>query len=96
MPIITGTPAKLPGQHYNWYTIKGDKHIAMATADGLLGDRNTFFLTSAGIFGKQSKNLYKAVDMIDGYTHGTVQYTADAKGRKTGTVAAFKFDYQCP
>ena len=34
--------------------------------------------------------------MNDGYTHGTVQYTADAKGRKTGTVAAFKFDYQCP
>jgi YD repeat-containing protein len=62
---------------------------------GILGDRNTFFLTSAGFFGTQSKNLYKSVDMNDGYTHGTVQYTADAKGRKTGT-AAFKFDYQCP
>lgn len=63
---------------------------------GILGDRNTFFLTSAGFFGKQSKNLYKSVDMNDGYTHGTVQYTADAKGRKTATAGAFKFDYQCP
>ncbi len=63
---------------------------------GILGDRNTFFLTSAGFFGKQSKNLYKSVDMNDGYTHGTIQYTTDAKGRKTSTVTAFKFDYQCP
>ena len=61
----------------------------------VLGDRNSFFLISAGFFGRQSTHLYRTVAINDQWSNSEITYKKDAKGRITST-GEFAFDYQCP
>lgn len=64
-------------------------------AGAVLGDRNSFFLISAGFFGRQSAHLYRTLAINGQWSNGEIKYQKDAKGRITST-GAFAFDYQCP
>jgi hypothetical protein len=63
---------------------------------GVLPDRNSYYLTKAGFFGKQSAHLLKNVTTNDLSTTADVQYIKDAKGRITSIVHGFAFTYRCP
>jgi YD repeat-containing protein len=63
---------------------------------GVLSDRNSFYLTRGGFFGKQSTELLKSMDRNQGGTPSDLSYIKDDKGRIIESQGGFGFKYACP